>query len=78
MHRTRLALVLVAALFATGCEQCDDTTVEYEAVPGEAFYDYIVETVDGLREDGWDCPSRPIRNAFGVAIGTRYTCTKCI
>ena len=33
--------------------------------------------VNRYRQEGWDCSSESIRNAFGGWIGTKYTCTIC-
>lgn len=75
-HTTIFALGFL--LFATACNDCEDVSTTYEAVEGEAFYDYILGQVEQTRERGGTCAESAIRDAFGVRIGTRFRCTECV
>ena len=77
--RHRLIVLLVGAFLTllTGCEKCEDRTVEYEAVYADPFYDATLALVESQRGAGYDCTSTNLRNGAGTVIGAKYTCTKC-
>ena len=71
----RIALVLL--IFAACKDQGPCRTEVVEATFGTPLYDLQLGLVESFEREGWDCYSESIRNAFGNAIGTKYTCTKC-
>jgi hypothetical protein len=72
-----LRTLIVLLLFVAGCgssptASCQTHTEEVEyASPAKPYYPL-------MQSWGWDCKrTSKIRNAFGVAIGEVWTCTKC-
>lgn len=79
--RTTLALLAVLLVGGTGCDSlagCDEDVQRFEATYDDTFYDFYRDTIlPRWEEQGYDCDSEPLRNAFGTRIGTRWTCTGC-
>jgi hypothetical protein len=75
------ALVLV--LLLAGCDgptesACTETRNPVELVAGDVFYQFNVDLLAKMRNEGWDCSgTETIRNGAGVVIGTRYNCHIC-
>lgn len=84
MNRSTIFIMMVLALAtlgSTGCSDptgCDIQTKTIELVWGDDLVNGMKELqLEWAREDGYDCESEPLRNAFGREIGERWICTRC-
>lgn len=79
----RIIALAASVMWVTGCDQCDNqqSTFEglFELAPGvpDAFYESYVTLAAQIEANGGECTTTAIRNAFGVAIGTRWVCNSC-
>jgi len=77
----RLALICGMALGLVACKSifgCDKKTQVVEADFASPTYDGSLQMVEGLKRQGYTCPFESILNGSGAAIGTKYTCAKCV
>jgi len=74
--RWAYSVAIMSGVFACGTEPCQRQVLEL--VYDDPFYEFLSDQLDSFRALGWTCNSTgSIRNAFGVAIGIAYECTKC-
>ena len=58
-------------------EPCTERTKIVEIIWGEMFESALTKQLNDLLAGGWTCVGEPVRNAFGVRIGTKHSCTIC-
>ena len=77
--RNMAALTLALILWACSTEPCTVETKIFEILYSDLpiYIELQEDWVRFAKEDGFDCPSETLRNAFGRAIGTKWTCTRC-
>lgn len=68
---------LVLALAVASCDDCDNELIELEAAFTDALYDFNAGLAADIEENGGECTTTPLRNAFGDAIGTKWRCRTC-
>lgn len=77
----RLALTIATVTVLTGCSDIFGCTVDTKTIEVDYrqtyIYDLALQRVENLKKLGYDCQSISIRNLFGTAVGSTYTCTKC-
>lgn len=87
MNRVKVAVIGFTILLAgpvvlsTACmtEPCtlETKTFEYLYSDIPQFIELQETWLRFAIEDGFNCSSETIRNAFGRSIGTKWTCTRC-